>query len=157
MQITFIKQKDKKNTISCKRKDGSATWMASDLFYVQHDLMHFAVETKLGYKTAFYGMLAGGIDITDFELPKAQRNFEYTEQAWHAESIVNLLFIQLKQGENSDFQTALNAAYIMNAYPFSAPVVSAIAATEIKNLFQELWLQWNELAYGEALHLLFEE
>ena len=33
---------------------------------VLHDLIHYVVETTLGYREAFFGLLAAGWDIQDF-------------------------------------------------------------------------------------------
>ena len=69
--------------------------------------MHYAVETTLHFKNAFFGMLAGGISISDFELPKDQRPFAYSEEALVAESIVNLLSMERLLGPTENFNEAL--------------------------------------------------
>ena len=49
------------------REDGSTTGQAATPYFVWHDLMHWAVESVLGYRTAFLGLLADGKAISDFE------------------------------------------------------------------------------------------
>lgn len=66
MEVIFKKGKTK-NTLVCKRKDGSSTWSTVDQFMIIHDLAHFCVESKLGVVKGFYGLIATGIDISDFE------------------------------------------------------------------------------------------
>ncbi len=72
MKIQFKKGKDK-STLHCIRKDGTATWSTIYQGMEIHDLAHFAVETELGFKKAFYGLLASGYAIQDFALPRAKR------------------------------------------------------------------------------------
>ncbi|HRI19780.1 MAG TPA: hypothetical protein PLA68_02450, partial [Panacibacter sp.] len=110
MEIRFSKKNDKQ-VISCKRKDGSTTWMQSDDFFIYHDLLHYAVETTMEFKNAFWGMLAGGVSITDFELPKELRPFTYSEEALAAESIVNLLAMERITGPLNDFNSVLDEAH----------------------------------------------
>ena len=66
MEITF-KKENTGNTVTCKRPDGTSTWMAAETFMVAHDLTHYVIETTLNAQQGFYGLLAQGIDITDFE------------------------------------------------------------------------------------------
>ncbi len=81
MEIIFTKHANNSNHISCKREDGSTTWMKCTDFFIRHDLMHFALETTFNFKNAFYGMIAGGISISDFNLPKEERTFIISDEA----------------------------------------------------------------------------
>ena len=78
MTIAFSKKENKQHTLTCTRTDGSQTWMQVSDFFVAHDLMHYATETVLQYKDAFYGMLNRGINITDFEKPKSERTISFS-------------------------------------------------------------------------------
>lgn len=60
MKIRFIKGKDKPNTLACIRADGSVTWSSLGRIPIHHDLTHYAVETTLGLKNSFFGLLAKG-------------------------------------------------------------------------------------------------
>src|SRR5258706_3726725 len=59
--------------LSCTRADGTVTWQrtgaAQAAFFARHDLTHYAVETVLGHKLGFYGLLASGWELTDFGEP----------------------------------------------------------------------------------------
>jgi hypothetical protein len=115
------------------------------------------VETILHSKKAFYGMIASGIDISDFELPKEQRKFELSIEANHAESIVGLIEIELSQGDLPHFNQTLAESYRLKGYQIPPPVLSKDQAQNIKELYDRLWKQWAELPYGEKLVLQFEE
>ena len=56
-----------------ERPDGSATWERKDAryasFFARHDLTHYAVETTMGYRRGFYGLVAEGWDLSDFGSP----------------------------------------------------------------------------------------
>ena len=114
MEISFTKRGDDQNIISCKRKDGSVTWMHSSRFFIMHDLIHYSVETVLNLKTAFYGMLAAGTDIKDFDVPRERRTILFSDEAIFAEQTVNLLGIEHTQGR------------IENFIEFIAPKISAL-------------------------------
>lgn len=55
--------------LNCIRADGTVTWQTQDgppgLFFPYHDLTHYAVEIVLGFRHAFYGLLADGWTIDD--------------------------------------------------------------------------------------------
>ncbi|HNP22926.1 MAG TPA: hypothetical protein PKM63_03700 [Panacibacter sp.] len=156
MTIKFAKKRDK-HVISCLRTDGSSTWMQTDAFFVQHDLMHYAVETTLHFKNAFFGMLAGGISISDFELPKDQRPFAYSEEALVAESIVNLLSMERLLGPTENFNEALADAHRKLKHATSKPHVDEKTLANIRLLHSKLLQDWNALPLNEALVLHFEE
>jgi hypothetical protein len=68
LRIQFTKRADGSVILRCVRRDGSATWERRDkhaLFFSFHDLIHLAVETSLGFRQGFYGLLADGWDIAD--------------------------------------------------------------------------------------------
>jgi hypothetical protein len=50
------------------RADGSVTWLKQErhaAFFALHDLTHFAVESTLGFRRGFYGLIAEGWDVED--------------------------------------------------------------------------------------------
>src|SRR5690349_6673456 len=73
LRIQLEKRRDGAIIMRCIREDGSVTWQrgnnATARFFALHDLTHFAVETTLGFRRGFYGLLADGWDITDFGPP----------------------------------------------------------------------------------------
>ncbi|HVK02886.1 MAG TPA: hypothetical protein VM490_05400 [Armatimonadaceae bacterium] len=74
MRIRFTRGRGKPDTLTCFRDDGTATWTSLyPGFGAAHDLAHFAVETTLGYRNAFFGLLASGRTIQSFE-EKDERN-----------------------------------------------------------------------------------
>ncbi|MCY7378962.1 MAG: hypothetical protein LH467_06420 [Gemmatimonadaceae bacterium] len=56
-----------------RRRDGTSTWEKRSHptaeFFSAHDLTHFAVESELGFRDAFYGLVARGCQLRDFGRP----------------------------------------------------------------------------------------
>lgn len=155
MEINFTKKPGSEHIISCKRIDGSVTWMKSSSFFVTHDICHYAVETTLRLKKAFYGMLAGGTSINDFELPKEQRTFELTDEALLAEHLVNLLVIEYNQGRVENF-----ADTIRTSYEIKDEVLAELkngGTDKIRDYFRSLMEKWNGIKVEETLQLEFAE
>ena len=73
LSIRFKRHADGSASISCTRADGSVTWQRQNgklgMVFPPHDLTHYAVETVLGCRAAFYGLLARGWEINDFAKP----------------------------------------------------------------------------------------
>ena len=155
MEISFSKKGSGHHIISCKRKNGTVTWMHSDSFFILHDLCHYAVETGLALKKAFYGMLAAGTDINDFELPKEKRTVEFTEEAIWTEQLVNLLTIEYSQGKMEHFINTLNEVCGKNNIDMP-PAINYEKLDQIRHSFKILMNQWHLLPEGETMTLIFE-
>ena len=73
MVIRIKKGADGRTSLSCARADGTSTWQrlegAQASFFPRHDLTHYAVETVLGRRRGFYGLVAAGWDLSDFGTP----------------------------------------------------------------------------------------
>lgn len=73
LEIRFKKHRGGAVSLSCRRADESVTWQRQDgihaSFFPIHDLTHYAVETTLGARRGFYGLICEGWDIGDFDKP----------------------------------------------------------------------------------------
>jgi hypothetical protein len=69
LTIRITKRTDGGAVLKCIRADGSEVWQkqqgAQATFFPLHDLTHFAVESELGIRGAFYGLIADGWSIDD--------------------------------------------------------------------------------------------
>ena len=77
MVIQLKKGRDGPATLACVRVDGTRTWGKEHPFFPVHDITHCAVESVLGYDQAFFGLIAAGWDIDDFEKPGASRECHF--------------------------------------------------------------------------------
>ena len=73
LTIAITKRADGSTVFRLDRADGTATWQrnrgATGAFFPTHDLTHYAVETVLGHRRGFYGLVAEGWDLGDFGPP----------------------------------------------------------------------------------------
>ncbi|MEO6878234.1 MAG: hypothetical protein ABI205_07125, partial [Gemmatimonadaceae bacterium] len=65
--VRFKKKSDGSAALQCTRADGTVTWQRQEgelgQFFPLHDMTHLAVESVLGLRRAFYGLVAEGWDI----------------------------------------------------------------------------------------------
>lgn len=154
MEIIFTKKEEGQHLINCKRKDGTETWMKLSSFFVMHDLMHFDLESEFRFTTAFYGMIENGVAISDFELPKENRNFELTPEAIFAEHLVNLLLIEATQGVFENFEEEFAKAV---KHETEYPKPDVVKLDVVRKKFGLLTDKWNTFELGNSLELKFGE
>src|SRR5579862_9150992 len=96
MRIQITKRPDGGGVLKCTRADGSVTWQKQKEtvapFFALHDLTHFAVETTLGYRRGFFGLIAEGWDIEETG-GKGKRG-ALPGEALEVEQLVGLFFTE---------------------------------------------------------------
>lgn len=159
LQIRFKKSADGTVALTCTRADGTATWQRQEGrragFFALHDLTHFAVESVLGCREAFYGLIASGWNITDFESQIDQ----LTGEALRVETLVGLLDTERADGvprtaEELNSQAAMH--YESRGALDEPPVVTEEQLESIRTLRDELFSCWASLPAGESLDLRFD-
>lgn len=76
LRIRMSKKNDGTIVIAYTRPDGTSTWQRGKHdFFAYHDLEHYAIETTLGLKSAFLGMMGRGWDLEDFGSPWPRGKF----------------------------------------------------------------------------------
>ena len=156
MEILFTKTGLDEDVLSCKRKDGTVTWMHLSKFFILHDLCHYTIETILSLRKAFFGMLANGTAITEFELPKEERPFELTPEALFAEHLVNLVVIDFTQGRMDNLIGIFKETYD-DAGDNLINLINEERLEDIRKKYASLIQQWRSLPERETLKLIFEE
>ena len=160
MKIQFKKHGAKPSTLTCTRSDGSVTWSTIHFGLEAHDLGHYAVEHILGFRNAFYGMIANGTDIQDFELPREERPLHVLPrnldpEALISEHLVNLLMIKSQQPEELDLIPNLESILAENQIPYPK-ILSTTKMNTIWELFQKMLRQWEVLPKGGFLEYEFK-
>ena len=148
MTIELKKTKDGPPSLSCVRADGTRTWARVQPFFPAHDLTHCAVESVLGFREAFFGLVASGWDLDDFAQPGAAAKFP-AQSLW-AEHIVGLVERNLAPDAN-----ALNAALASIPGAVDVPRLTSEQLAAILSLRTRLLEQWHRLAPGERLTIEF--
>ncbi len=156
MEMSVTKNAGKPHIILYIRNDGSQTWMQADDFFVIHDLSHYALETTLGYTTAFMGMLNDGMDIKDFEDLEKRRKIIITEEAAYAENMANLFLMETIQGNFESFNEISGQAFETSWKSFPPPHLFDEEINSVRVFLKQLLKQWKELPDGETMTLTFE-
>lgn len=153
MQVQITKKADGSGVLRCVRDDGSVTWQKQTerhaAYFALHDLTHFAVETTLGYRRGFFGLIAEGWEIED-TTGKGARG-PLPPEAGQAEVIVGLFSAEHASGaiwtvdEFNEFGAGAGARKLTFA-----------EIVQVKKKRSELFQQWSAVAPGATLELHFE-
>lgn len=150
---------DKLDQLRCVRRDGSTTGCGMPRQGIlSHDLVHYVVESTLGWRHAFYGMVAAGTDIGP-AMAQAHDPADraLADQAVHAEAVVESLQAQL--WSPAAFDDAMFLAGVRGACETRARSVPALPAGAGRMLFDAvlaLDARWQALPWYGALELEFE-
>ena len=150
MLIRIKKKTDGSAALSCIREDGSVTWQRQEgiqgRFFPLHDLTHYAVETVLGHRHGFYGLVAEGWDLTDFGTPWPRGPIP--ADAEPSELIVGFLDAERAAGVRW-------SAADCNAKSGGAFTLTEEQLEAVRTRRAELFALWHALPPGEALELQF--
>src|SRR5262245_10558674 len=157
LRVQRTKRADGSVVLRCVRRDGSATWqhhIKHASFYPFHDLRHFAVETTLGLRKGFYGLIADGWDIADTS-GKGTRG-RLSAASVLVEHIVGLFERERVGGaptlSASEFNTQIDAMLGMDP---DRPSFTDAQLMNVRNRTQELHSQWAGIPVGSTLELTF--
>jgi hypothetical protein len=160
LTIRIKKNTDGTAALSCTRADGTVTWQrqlgAQGLFFPRHDLTHYAVETVLAYRSAFYGLVASGWDISDFGPPWPRGRIP--EEAGVAELIVGFLDAERASPTRwsaADFNDKTALYYREHDLKASPPTLTDDDLARIRQRRAELFAQWEAVSPGSAIELQF--
>ena len=147
---------DRYDSLRCVRKNGTETTTRMPRQgTLPHDLIHYVVETVLGYEYGFLGLVSRGADIA-FAMEQSHdlRNEQVTLQTIHAEAIVESLQAQLWNGEfdMDQFFVGLEGACAMRSR--SAPDLSSInPQIHLYEAVLELFRIWQQVPFYGHLEL----
>jgi hypothetical protein len=148
VQIEIAKQPDGSGVLRCIRLDGSVTWQKQTkhaAHFALHDLTHFVVETVLGYRRGFFGLIAEGWGVEDTK-GKGGRGVLPAE-AIEVEKIVGLF----------DSERASSALWGAEEFNTFAPrTLTDAEIQKVRARRSVLFHQWSAIAPGQKLELKFE-
>jgi hypothetical protein len=157
--IQLSKRSDGEVVLSCSRADGSKTWQRQRgrqaSFFPIHDLTHYAVESELGFSSAFYGLIASGWDIEDTG-GKGKRG-PLPPEAVTVEHIVGSLDVERASGgawsvEEFNEQAA---SFARNGGLPPPRQFSDAELARVRARARQLYGRWRELELGGTLELRF--
>lgn len=149
MRIEIVKQADGTGVLRCTRSDGSVSWQKQNrhaAHFSLHDLTHYAVETTLGYRRGFFGLVSEGWDIDD-TTGKGIRG-PVPDEAREVEGIVGLFDSERGCG------TLWNLEELNEHSPRK---LTAGEAQEIRTRRARLFREWFDVPAGSKLELEFPE
>lgn len=155
MQIIFKKRQGKKHIISYQREGKDLHWVEADDFLILHDLSHYAIETTLGYKTAFWGMIKDGVDPEQFLIKEVRDRLFVSNEAWYAENMANLVLIEWSQGKFDDFNQVLNQVIHENSSELPSIELDEKQIIDMRETYKNLVDQWDDLPNDGQLFLTF--
>lgn len=157
MLIQIKKKHDGSAALSCRRADGSVTWQRQEgqqgRFFPRHDLTHYAVETVLGRRSSFYGLVASGWELTDFGKPYPRG--ELPPEALASEVLVGFLDQERAAGlrwSAADFNRSAESYFVGRGVPEGCMITDAQLAG-IRALRATLFAEWDALDAGGTLDL----
>jgi hypothetical protein len=148
--------------LTCIRDQGPVTVQQTGYggFFALHDLMHLAVETTLGLRQAFFGLVSEGWNFETFgdkddpryrtmpvEAELAERlvgclSRRYSERAWQDPELLLLFTEEI----NQEITPAMTTGFVR---------LEPEQITQIYSRFDELAARWAAVPIGEHLELEF--
>lgn len=158
VMVKFKKRGESDPVVTFVRDDGSSTSgrLGSGGFGAVHDLAHYAVETTLGLRSGFYGLLAQGWDIPDFEVKGTAR--QLPDEAVVAECIIGQLGNALFAGREpsaDEFNWLVRSAVDGVRPGAVVPAISVETLRLIWRTLDALLARWRALPPGDTLELDF--
>jgi len=161
LRVLVTKRADGGAVLRCVRRDGSETWQkhegAKARFFPFHDLTHLAVETELGFRRGFYGLLADGWDIAETE-GKSERG-RPPEEAILVEHVVGLLERERVGGALPLAADRFHAEIVAMAGGNDVTAGRAFSEDELSRVrerIETLHGAWAALPAGATMELEFE-
>jgi hypothetical protein len=162
MVIRLTKRRDGNTVLRCDRADGTSTWQRQDgklaSVFPFHDMTHYAVETEMGFRSGFFGLIADGWEIgeTTGKTPRGS----IPDEARAVETIVGLFDVQRALGvEWTADEVNEHARTYVSARGGNGPEVRQLEEDEIVRVrarVRDLVQRWNDLAPDGTLELPFD-
>ncbi len=159
LRIRLTRKRDGAVIFELRRADGTSTWQKrigpTARFFAVHDLTHYAVETELGFRRAFYGLVAEGWDLTDFGHPWPRGPLP--DDALPTEVIVGCFDRYRATGEplTAADCNASAASYFANAGRESPVALTDDDVARVRSRLSDLVARWHALDDDETMEVPF--
>ncbi|GAB5472093.1 MAG: hypothetical protein Mars2KO_01920 [Maribacter sp.] len=160
LRIQLKKKHHNTTILNCIRSDGSNTFTKLPLNLEIHDIAHYVVEKQLGFTHAFYGLLALGYEIGDFQLPREERPQALQPKNLHPEALmtehlVNVLQIdfQCPAADQLDLIKTIGTILKENNLAFPEQL-NQERLRDIREELKRLMRNWEQVEVGGHLELV---
>jgi hypothetical protein len=157
--IEFTKAADRRTVLKCIREDGSVTWQRNEnqqaRFFPVHDLLHYAIETELGFSQGFFGLVASGWKIEE-TTGKSSRG-SLPDETLEVEHLVSSFTAEWNSDTNwtaADFNEQNTTLARNRGWPVRR-ILTDDDLARVRSRCQELFARWRDLPVGETLRLEF--
>ena len=165
MLIRLKHHSDGSASLTCVRDDGTSTWQRQNgmlgVVFPPHDLTHYAVETTLGYRKGFYGLIAEGWEIGDFAkpwprgpIPAEAREVELIVGFFDTERRSLARMTEEEFNDHAERYVAAQRSTKANSLG-SAPRLSAAQIDAVRAARGDLLARWSAVSPDESLELQF--
>lgn len=150
---------DKYDSLRCIRRDGSeASAQMPRQGILPHDLIHYVVESALGTRHGFLGLVAAGQDISFLmEYLHDPHNRAAADEAIQVEALVESLQAQLWSGT---FDEAMFAEGLQGACVARGRAVPDLSGVDVRRALYERVLElnerWQQVPFHGSLELTLE-
>ena len=162
LEIRLKRHSDGSASLTLTRADGTVTWQRQKgslaLVFPPHDLTHYAVESTLGHRRGFYGLVAEGWEVGDFAVPWPRGPIP--EEAREVELIVGFFDAERRSmdrwsAEAFNEHAVTYVAAGKYAGKIEPPVLTDADIARVREVRQELFDRWFALTPGDAMELEF--
>lgn len=161
MVVRLTKQRDGSVVLRCDRADGTATWQRQNgqlaSVFPSHDITHYVVETELGFRSGFFGLVADGWDIKDTS-GKGKRG-PLPSEAVVVEQVVGSFDVQRSLGVEwtAEELNEHTRTYVSGRGGPEIRPLTDEEITRVRTRVQQLVRRWMEMAPNETLELPFNK
>jgi hypothetical protein len=145
--------------LHCTRSDGSVTWQRQEgrqaMFFPLHDLAHFAVESVLGFRQGFFGLIADGWDIAETDGKGARGALP--REAVIVEHMVGFFDVERASGgawSAEEFRAQLAMKGLLDSGP-APDWLTDDSLDAVRRKRRELFAQWFAVPAGSDLRVEF--
>ncbi len=160
MLVQFTKRTDGSGVLRCVRDDGSTAWQKQNdrvaAYFALHDLTHFAVESTLGYKRGFFGLIAEGWEFDDTTGKGAHGALP--AEAAEVEGLVGMFFAEMASRtiwSAEDFNSSIATYFAQGGMAVAARRLTEEELAAVRSRRNELFREWENVAAGKMLELKF--
>ena len=152
MEIIITKGKNR-NTLTCKRKNGTITSVNIGPDIPNHDIAHYVVEKEFKLEKGFYGMVKSGMTIEQLSDKEIIKNLD--SETWLSEIMArNLQSIGSGAAKTEQFVELINWE-ALNISEIKIPNMNLTDIGKMKVEFDQLCEKWNLMPENGELKLVF--
>jgi len=153
MEIIITKGKTR-NTLTCKRKDGTLTTINLGPNIPNHDIAHYVVEKEFNLENGFYGKVKSGMTIEELSNKEIIRNLG--PETWLSEIMArNLQSIGSGAAKTEEFIELINWE-AQSITGIRVPSMNSTDIEKMKSEFDQLCEKWYLIPENGELKLIFE-